>query len=76
MLATGCVCVSVAAVLMVPRMRSLREDRRGNLHGWPELDEPARPNGESAIARKRHRRLTGVDGPKSAGSRAQSPNES
>jgi MFS family permease len=43
MLAAGCVCVSVAAVLLVPRIRSLRQDRHGNLHGWPELDEPARP---------------------------------
>jgi predicted MFS family arabinose efflux permease len=43
LLAVGCVCVAVAAVLLVPRVRSLRQDRDGNLHGWPELDEPARP---------------------------------
>ncbi|MEU4219855.1 MFS transporter [Actinoplanes sp. NPDC026623] len=42
-LAAGCVCVAVAAVLSAPRVRSLRQDRDGSLHGWSELDKPVRP---------------------------------
>jgi MFS family permease len=39
-LAIGCVCVAVLAVLAVPRIRALRQHRDGSLHGWSELDEP------------------------------------
>jgi len=41
-MAIGCVCVAVLAVLTVPRIRSLRQDRDGALRGWTELDEPVR----------------------------------
>ncbi|GIF96879.1 MFS transporter [Catellatospora citrea] len=42
-IAAGCVCVAVLAVLLPPRIRSLRQHRGGELHGWPELDEPLEP---------------------------------
>ncbi|MBC6446004.1 MFS transporter [Actinokineospora xionganensis] len=41
--AMGCVCLAVLAVLAVPRVRSLRQGRDGELHGWTELDAAPHP---------------------------------
>jgi MFS family permease len=49
-LAIGCICVAVLAVLAIPRIRALRQHRDGGLHGWPELDEPTPPVPKPATA--------------------------
>jgi MFS family permease len=53
-LAIGCICASVIAVLAVPRIRALRQDPDGALHGWPELDVAVQPM-PGAVVRHRFR---------------------
>jgi MFS family permease len=49
-IAFACVVVGVATVLLVPRIRQLRQTGDGSLHGWPDLDDLGRNDGSSTLA--------------------------
>ncbi|MGW7530272.1 MFS transporter [Streptomyces sp. NPDC054783] len=49
-LALAFVVAGVVAVLLVPRVRQLRQSGEGGLHGWPDLDDRALDDGPSPLA--------------------------
>ncbi|MFF4323842.1 MFS transporter [Streptomyces sp. NPDC001568] len=44
-IALASIVVGVATVLLVPRIRQLRQTGEGDLHGWPDLEDPDPPSG-------------------------------
>ncbi|WP_208904014.1 MFS transporter [Streptomyces incarnatus] len=49
-LALAFVVAGVVAVLLVPRVRQLRQSSEGGLHGWPDLDNRASDDRPSTLA--------------------------
>ncbi|MFD7122717.1 MULTISPECIES: MFS transporter [Streptomyces] len=48
-IALAIVVVGVLTVLLVPRVRQLRQTREGDLYGWPDLDDPKLKGRESTV---------------------------
>lgn len=48
-IALMCVVLGAATVLLLPRVRQLRQTSDGGLHGWPDLDDREPNHGASAL---------------------------